>query len=75
MTLLASLASATRIKVDDQFVGSDGNPMRNVHYLGISAGRIGEVVGLIKDADLIGFPLRVVIGGKGLAAKVASPEF
>jgi L-arabinose transport system substrate-binding protein len=33
------------IAVDDQFIGSDGKPMTNVHYLGISARKIGEMVG------------------------------
>ena len=33
------------IAVDDQFIGSDGKPMAGVHYLGISARKIGESVG------------------------------
>jgi L-arabinose transport system substrate-binding protein len=33
------------IAVDDQFIGSDGNPMADVHYLGISAHKIGQSVG------------------------------
>ncbi len=33
------------IAVDDRFIGSDGKPMTNVHYLGISAHKIGEMVG------------------------------
>ena len=33
------------MSVDDQFVGADGQPMTNVHYLGISAEKIGEKVG------------------------------
>ena len=33
------------IAVDDQFLGADGKPMTNVHYLGISARKIGEMVG------------------------------
>lgn len=33
------------IAVDDQFLGPDGKPMANVHYLGISARKIGEMVG------------------------------
>ncbi len=39
------------IAVDDQFIGSDKKPMTDVHYLGISAGKIGEDVGheLIKE--------------------------
>ena len=31
--------------VDDRFVGSDGKPMEDVHYLGISAKKIGVSVG------------------------------
>jgi L-arabinose transport system substrate-binding protein len=33
------------ISVDDQFLGADGKPMSNVHYLGISARKIGESIG------------------------------
>jgi L-arabinose transport system substrate-binding protein len=33
------------IAVDDQFLGPDGKPMTNVHYLGISARKIGQMVG------------------------------
>lgn len=33
------------ISVDDQFVGPDGNFMTEVHYLGISARKIGRAVG------------------------------
>jgi len=33
------------IAVDDQFLGADGQPMRDVHYLGISARAIGQTVG------------------------------
>src|SRR2546423_1232329 len=33
------------IAVDDQFLGADGKPMAGVHYLGISARKIGESVG------------------------------
>lgn len=45
---IAGKAQAARLKliaVDDQFVGADGQPMKNVHYLGISARKIGEGVG------------------------------
>jgi L-arabinose transport system substrate-binding protein len=45
---IANKAKATGLKfisVDDQFVGADGQPMKNVHYLGISARKIGESVG------------------------------
>src|SRR6185312_4779645 len=33
------------ISVDDQFLGPDGKAMTNVHYLGISARKIGQSVG------------------------------
>ena len=33
------------IAVDDQFMAADGKPMTEVHYLGISARKIGEMVG------------------------------
>jgi L-arabinose transport system substrate-binding protein len=48
-------AKATGLKlisVDDQFIGADGNPMANVHYLGISAGKIGEEVGKTLAAEM-----------------------
>jgi L-arabinose transport system substrate-binding protein len=38
-------ANLKLIAVDDQFIGVDGQPMKNVHYLGISARKIGEDVG------------------------------
>lgn len=31
--------------VDDRFIGSDGKPMKEVHYMGISATNIGRMVG------------------------------
>lgn len=40
------------IAVDDQFIGADGQPMKNVHYLGISAGKIGESVGQTLAAEM-----------------------
>ena len=40
------------ISVDDQFIGADGKPMTNVHYLGISAGKIGEKVGETLAAEM-----------------------
>src|SRR4051812_28750918 len=40
------------IAVDDQFLGSDGQPMKDVHYLGISAGKIGEEVGKTLAAEM-----------------------
>lgn len=45
---IATKAKAAGLKfmsVDDQFIGSDGKPMVNVHHLGISATKIGEKVG------------------------------
>jgi L-arabinose transport system substrate-binding protein len=41
----AQAANLKLIAVDDQFIGADGQPMKNVHYLGISARKIGEDVG------------------------------
>ena len=41
----AKAANLKLIAVDDQFIGADGQPMKNVHYLGISARKIGEDVG------------------------------
>jgi L-arabinose transport system substrate-binding protein len=46
----AILASAKNhglkvVAVDDQFIGSDGKAMTGVHYLGISARKIGQMVG------------------------------
>ena len=40
------------IAVDDQFVGTDGKPMTAVHYLGISAAKIGETVGQTLAAEM-----------------------
>lgn len=45
---IVAKARAARLKliaVDDQFLGADGQPMKDVHYLGISAAKIGEAVG------------------------------
>ena len=45
---IVAKAKATGLKliaVDDRFVGADGQPMQDVHYLGISAEKIGENVG------------------------------
>ena len=47
----AKAAGLKLISVDDQFIGADGQPMKNVHYLGISAGRIGEDVGKTLAAE------------------------
>ena len=41
------------IAVDDQFLGADGKPMANVHYLGISASKIGEAVGAALHAEFL----------------------
>lgn len=48
----AKAANLKLIAVDDQFIGSDGQPMKNVHYLGISAGKIGEEVGKTLAAEM-----------------------
>ena len=40
------------LSVDDQFIGADGQPMKNVHHLGISAGKIGENVGQILAGEM-----------------------
>ena len=39
------------IAVDDRFLGADGKPMEDVHYLGISAGKIGNSVGIALTAE------------------------
>jgi L-arabinose transport system substrate-binding protein len=52
---IAAKAKATGLKlisVDDQFVGADGKPITTVHYLGISAGKIGEKVGETLAAEM-----------------------
>lgn len=41
----AKAANMKVLAVDDRFIGSDGKPMEPVHYLGISARKIGESVG------------------------------
>lgn len=48
----AKAANLKLIAVDDQFLGADGQPIKNVHYLGISARKIGENVGQILAAEL-----------------------
>lgn len=40
------------IAVDDQFLDAKGQPMAKVHYLGISAGKIGEEVGKTLAAEM-----------------------
>src|SRR6185295_2635714 len=37
--------------VDDRFLGADGKPMEDVHYLGISAAKIGTSVGVALAAE------------------------
>ena len=41
----AKAANLKLISVDDQFLGANGQPMKAVHHLGISAYKIGESVG------------------------------
>lgn len=48
----AKAANLKLLTVDDQFIGSDGQPMKSVHYLGISAGKIGEEVGKTLAAEM-----------------------
>ena len=48
----ARAANLKFISVDDRFLGSDGQPMKNVHYLGISAQKIGEDVGKLLAAEM-----------------------
>lgn len=48
----AKAANLKMIAVDDQFIGSDNQPMKNVHYLGISAEKIGEDVGKTLAAEM-----------------------
>lgn len=45
-------ANLKLMTVDDQFLGADGQPMKNVHYLGISARKIGETVGDLLAAEM-----------------------
>jgi L-arabinose transport system substrate-binding protein len=54
-TAIATKARAANLKViavDDQFLGADGQPIKSVHYLGISAGKIGEEVGKTLAAEM-----------------------
>jgi L-arabinose transport system substrate-binding protein len=51
---IANQAKAAKLKlisVDDRFVDADGKPLENVHYLGISARKIGESVGQTLAAE------------------------
>ena len=52
---IAAKAKATGLKFfsfDDQFIGAGGQPMATVHYLGISARKIGEKGGETLAAEL-----------------------
>jgi L-arabinose transport system substrate-binding protein len=48
----ARAANLKFIAVDDRFIGADGKPMEDVHYLGISARKIGEDVGTLLAAEM-----------------------
>jgi len=48
----ARSAGLKLLAVDDQFVGANGQPMTKVHYLGISASKIGEAVGQTLAAEM-----------------------
>ncbi|MSU50832.1 MAG: arabinose ABC transporter substrate-binding protein [Opitutus sp.] len=48
----ARAAGLKLISVDDRFVGADQQPMTAVHYLGISARKIGESVGQTLAAEM-----------------------
>jgi L-arabinose transport system substrate-binding protein len=50
------------MSVDDRFIGADGNPMEDVHHMGISAFNIGKVVGqtLADEAKKRGWDLKQV---------------
>lgn len=48
----ARAANLKLISLDDQFIGSDGQPMKAVHFLGISAAKIGEDAGATLAAEL-----------------------
>jgi L-arabinose transport system substrate-binding protein len=52
---IAAKAKAANLKlltVDDQFLGADGQPMADVHHLGISARNIGHLVGQALAAEM-----------------------
>lgn len=40
------------IAVDDRFIGNDGQPMKDVHYLGIAAREIGKQVGVALHEEM-----------------------
>lgn len=47
----AKAKSLKLLAVDDQFLDKNGQPMQDVHYLGISAGKIGTSVGVALAAE------------------------
>ncbi len=52
---IAAKAKANNLKlfsVDDRFIGSDGKPMEDVHYMGISARKIGNMVGKALSVEM-----------------------
>lgn len=48
----AKSANLKLMSVDDQFIGADGQPMKQVHHLGISASKIGQTVGELLAAEM-----------------------
>ncbi|GAK61075.1 monosaccharide-transporting ATPase [Candidatus Vecturithrix granuli] len=58
----AQAAGLKVMSVDDRFVGPDGNPMEEVHHMGISAFNIGKAVGqaLVDEAAARGWDLKEV---------------
>ena len=58
----AAANSLKVIAVDDRFVGADGRDMESVHYLGISARKIGNAVGetLMQQIRAKGWDLKEV---------------
>lgn len=61
----AKVNNLKMIAVDDRFLGPDGKPMEDVHYLGISARKIGEQVGqeLWKELEKRGWPMEETAAG------------
>lgn len=61
----AKVNNLKMIAVDDRFLGPDGKPMEEVHYLGISARKIGEQVGqeLWKELEKRGWPMEETAAG------------
>ncbi len=58
----AQAAGLKVMSVDDRFVGPDGNPIEEVHHMGISAFNIGKAVGqaLVEEAAARGWDLKEV---------------